>query len=284
MHSYLVRTAGFQRYLDVGMSAETLDYAIVRTRRLAFPYYRHSCPMDGMPPHGLVHGTAGGENAMHERLVNALDAAFLQLSDQVRMRTQRARDQHESGGVLVEAMDDAGTRQLRQFREGMQQTVQQSAFVMARSGVDDQILRLVDDQEVLVLVTHVQFHGFRRQFIVRREFNVNFDDITGLQSVLLLHFSRIYRQLPAFYPHLQARSRKIRKKIRSRPIQAQTGQRIGNGFPADNPVFLHCFIPITPNAILIMTSKPKSMGFALDRGRRWRYNCRQLMHGCRPDS
>lgn len=65
------------------------------------------------------------------------------------------RDDHQAGGVLVQPVDDAGplhAADAGERRAAMgDQRVDQCAGFMARGGMDHEVLRLVDDDEVAVL-------------------------------------------------------------------------------------------------------------------------------------
>ena len=49
-------------------------------------------------------------SAHRQRPVFTLDRAFLKLTDQIRLRGERARHHHETGGISIQPMHDARTR------------------------------------------------------------------------------------------------------------------------------------------------------------------------------
>jgi len=65
-------------------------------------------------------------------------------------------DEQQAAGVLVDAVDDAGSRQLLEFRCVTQQPVHQRACRIAGTGMHDESRGLVDDEQMLVLVDDVQ--------------------------------------------------------------------------------------------------------------------------------
>jgi len=75
----------------------------------------------------------------------------------------RAGDDHQPAGVLVQAVHDAGARQLPGLVVARQQAVEQRAAPVARCWVHHQAGGLVDDGQVLVLVHHGQRHGLRHE-------------------------------------------------------------------------------------------------------------------------
>ena len=60
-----------------------------------------------------------------------MNAARLQLAHQFRVRMQCPGDDHQTGGVGIQSMHDAGARQLRKLRCMEQQPVQQRAGPVA---------------------------------------------------------------------------------------------------------------------------------------------------------
>ena len=71
----------------------------------------------------LVNGVARGDVAVDEREVSAPHRALLQLAHQMGVRAQVAGDNEQAAGVFVQTMHDAAARQLRGFREMMQEGV-----------------------------------------------------------------------------------------------------------------------------------------------------------------
>ena len=68
------------------------------------------------------------------------------------MRLGRARDDEQAGGVAVEAVDDPRALLLPTRRAVRQQRLRERALGVPGAGVNDDTRRLVDDEEMLVLV------------------------------------------------------------------------------------------------------------------------------------
>ena len=99
------------------------------------------------------------------------------------MRAQAAGDDEQTAGVLVQTMHDAAARQLRRFREMVQQGVEQGAVRVARSGMDDQPGRLVNDDDVGVGVDDGQRDVLRLGVILRFHGNPRTDAVARIDHV-----------------------------------------------------------------------------------------------------
>ena len=100
----------------------------------------------------------GAGGAEREGPVLALDGALLKLAHEVRLGGKRAGDDHEAGRVAVEAVDDARTGHLAELGIAPQQAVEQRAAGVARARMHDETGGLVDDDDRIVLVDHVELH------------------------------------------------------------------------------------------------------------------------------
>ena len=100
----------------------------------------------------------GRGGAEREGPVLALDGALLKLAHEVRLGGKRAGDDHEAGRVAVEAVDDARTGHLAELGIAPQQAVEQRAAGVARARMHDETGGLVDDDDRIVLVDHVELH------------------------------------------------------------------------------------------------------------------------------
>ena len=138
-----------------------MDHAIVRDRLAAVLANRHAHAIDRMPPDRRVDHAAAGHHARADRFVFALDLARFDGAHERRVRFERASDDHQPAGVLVEPMHDAGPRHLRELRVQVQQRVLQRAGRVAGAWMHDQPGRLVEDQDVPVLVDDVQLDLLR---------------------------------------------------------------------------------------------------------------------------
>lgn len=103
------------------------------------------------------------------------------------MRGIVLRGDHQSGRVLVEPMDDAGTADAADTRQAGatvgDQGVNQRPGLVARRGVNHQSLGLVDDDEIFVLVDDVERDGFAFRLGGPRRRHVDYDRIPGVDMI-----------------------------------------------------------------------------------------------------
>ena len=84
------------------------------------------------------------------------------------MRLLRARDDHQARRVAVEAVDDPGSVGVAAGDVPREQAVHERAGRVSGRGMDDEACRLVDDDEVLVLVGDPQIHRLRFERLTSR--------------------------------------------------------------------------------------------------------------------
>ena len=107
--------------------------------------------------------------APHDRQIGALQrsgpAVIGELVRQALMRAVVLGHDEQAGGVLVEPMHDARPLHAADARQAVaamgDERVHERAGLMSRRRVDDQPGRLVDDDEVVVLVHDGKIDGFR---------------------------------------------------------------------------------------------------------------------------
>ena len=143
---------------------------------------RHTHPRARVAPHRGIDGERGlRRHAVGQRQVGAMDFARRDRARERGHGRQGARDHHHARGVLVQPVHDARARQQRGRPVPRQQRIEHRARPVARCRVDHEASRLVDDEQVRVLVQHVQRNRLRpeRQALVRgHEFEA--DALAGL--------------------------------------------------------------------------------------------------------
>ena len=97
--------------------------------------------------------------------------------DQAFVGRLRARYHHQAGGILIEAMDNPGTRQIGQLGGVMQQAVLQRAIPIAGRRVHDESCRLVDNQQIIIFKYDLQRN------ILRDAGDLRFDDGREPQTI-----------------------------------------------------------------------------------------------------
>src|SRR5699024_762330 len=98
------------------------------------------------------------------RLIFALEAVRLDLLGEREMRGVVLRDNQQSARVLIDAVYDSRADDAvyaRQVANVPEQSVYKRAVRIAGRGVDDHALRLVDDQQVGVLIHDIERYVLR---------------------------------------------------------------------------------------------------------------------------
>ena len=193
-----------------------------------------------MAADGRLDGAAGGEPAGHQGAVLAVDLALRQSRHQALMCQWGAGHHHQAGGVLVQAVHDAGTRQARQALVVVQQGVLQGAVGVARGRVHHQPGGLVDHQQVLVLVADLQRDGLGKAFHLPLRLGVQFHPVAGRDLVALSGGAAVEQGTALADPGLQAAARVVVEQPRQRLVQTPTRQlRADLGLEVDGR---RCFV------------------------------------------
>ena len=127
-----------------------------------------------------------GEIAPLERFVGL--AMIGELRRQRLVRAVVLRHHHDAGGVLVEAMDDAGAALAADAGKAVaamgDQRIDQGAGPVAGGGMHDEIAGFVDDDDVVVLVNHAKRDGLGRGLGRLRRRHVDRDGGAGIDPVI----------------------------------------------------------------------------------------------------
>lgn len=224
VHTDLVGPAGFQLDPHMGVGTETLEHAIMADRLLAALHYRHALALLAVTTDGGVDLATGGDDPDHDAFIDPADAAALQLCDQLCLRLDGLGHHHQAGGVLVQAMDDAGTRHIDNVRYVVQQGVEQRAVGMASSRVHHQARRLVDHQDVIVFIDDVQGDVLGDPFSLGLLFGSQFKNGTAVDDVARTDHRPIHSQAAVLDPGGKARARVLGKELCGDLIEALAAQ------------------------------------------------------------
>ncbi len=224
VHTDLVGTAGFQLDPHMGVGAEALEHTVVADRWLAAFGYRHALAHAAVAADRGVDLATGGDHANHDALVDAADRAFLQLVDQVGLRLQGLGHHHQTGGVLVQAVDDTGTRDVDDVWHMMQQCVEQGAAGVAGSRMDDKPGRLVDHHDLVVFIDDVQLDVFGLPLALGFLLGVQHQQRATVDGVAGAHDGAIDRQTALFDPRSQPRARVLGEQLGGDLVEALTAQ------------------------------------------------------------
>ena len=204
MDADLVGTSGFQLHPRVGMRTEALQHAVMADGDLAGLDHRHLLALYTMTADGRVDGAASDDHAGDDGLIDAADAARLELGNQIGVRFQGLGHHHQAGGVLVQAVHDAGARHIGQMRHVVQQRIEQGAVLVAGGGVNHQAGRLVDDQDMVIFIDDVQLDVLGDPFTLGLQRDVQFQARAGVDNVARTQHGAIDLETAVLDPASQA--------------------------------------------------------------------------------
>ena len=161
MHAHLVRATGLQLGLDPRGVAQPFHHAPVGDGLAPGPHLdRELLAVARVAPVQRLDATVGGRRLAHrQRLVNAIDVVRLERRPQRDHRRVVLGDHQQARGVLVDAVNDARAElaaDAAQIADARQERVHQRPLRVTRSGMHHQPRRLVDDDQLRILVHHHQ--------------------------------------------------------------------------------------------------------------------------------
>lgn len=119
------------------------------------------------------------------------------------MGGQGARHHHQAGGAFIQPVDDTRARQPAKGGIVMQQRIQQGTRGIARGRVHHQPGRLVNDQQVGVLVDDIQPDRLGLIARLPGDLGIDTDALPPLHGFTHARHTRIHRYLPGTDPLLQ---------------------------------------------------------------------------------
>ena len=225
MNADLMRASRFQRALHERCRAKALERFDVRTRRFAARHDCHRRTDARMAADRRIDRRCARDVAMHEGDVFAFDRARLQLPHEIGLRNGCFRDHQKAACILIEPMNDAGTRKRGELRRVMQKRVQQSSVAVAAAGVDNQARRLVDNDKGVVLVDDAKLDRLwcirNGEWILHRRDD---DSLAAGKPSLALRNRAIERHAPRIDPVLEPTAGMLRNQPGERQVEAQPGE------------------------------------------------------------
>jgi hypothetical protein len=109
-----------------------------------------------MTPDWRIDETVTSDTTMYHSEILTRYAARLQLTDQIRVRSERLRHNEHPACFLIKPMYDTGARQVRDLRCMFEQRVEERPLPISASGMHDESSGLVDDEQRFVLENHIQ--------------------------------------------------------------------------------------------------------------------------------
>ncbi len=224
VHTNLVGTAGFQLDPHVSVGAEALEHTVVADRRLAAVGYRHALAHAAVATDRGVDLAAGGHHTNHDALIDAADLAALHLLDQPGLRLQGLGHHHQTGGVLVQTVDDTGARHVDDVWHVVQQGIEQGTAGMAGGRVHNQPGRLVDHHDMVVFVDDIQLDVFCDPLALGLLFGLQDKHRATIDGVSRAHDGTIDRQAALFDPRSKPRTRVLGEQLGGDLVEALTAQ------------------------------------------------------------
>jgi hypothetical protein len=183
----LMGAAGFREAFDERIAAELLEHLVegdglfadFRPDCIFFPDLRVDAERRG----DFVGGQVG--RAVDDGEVFFFDGAVLELPCDLPLRDVVFGDDHNAGGVAVEAMDDAGSEFAqagRQLAGIMSQGIDQRSVSVAAGWMDDEVGGLVDDNQIVVLINDVERHLFGRNLLRGQFGQCHLNDVAGVED------------------------------------------------------------------------------------------------------
>ena len=161
----LVGAAGLQAHLDQGVRRQQLEHPEVGAglaRRAAANRPALGGPVVASQG-GVDRPGSRARMALDQRQIGAPHLSRLDLPRQPAVGLVAARDEHQPGGVLVEAMDDPGPLRILAAGEQISQHVDERRAAVPRSRVDDQAGGLLDHRQPLVGVDDARLEAHARR-------------------------------------------------------------------------------------------------------------------------
>lgn len=170
MDAHLMRTPGLEPTLDEGSTVQPLQRAIVGDGMLTptLALHRHFLAIGVRATDPRIDSPRRrGGHAADEGKITPVNAVLLELPRQTLMGPVRLGNDEEPGRVLVDAVHDPWPSNAADARKlpgtVMKQRIDECAIRISGGGMDDHASRLVDDDEMLVLVNDDQIDLLRHR-------------------------------------------------------------------------------------------------------------------------
>ncbi|MCW0424878.1 hypothetical protein NB713_002821 [Xanthomonas sacchari] len=228
VYADLMGAAGLQAAFQGRMGAEALAQPVVGDGVAAVLAHRHAQAVARMAVDRRVGGAAGDQGPDHHRQILPVHVARGQLRHQRGVRLQGPRHHHGAAGVLVQAVHDAGARQRRQPRIAVQQGIDQGAAGIAGARVHHQPGRLVQHDDLVVLVQHLQRDVLGQGVGLGVQHRVQAGDLAAAQRIARPRRGAVEQGVAGFDPFGQARTRVFGEQFGQHRVEAATGGVIGD--------------------------------------------------------
>jgi outer membrane protein assembly factor BamD len=226
MHPNLVGAPSMQAAFDQAYDAtfepalgEPAERGAGRTPGLTVDH-GHTDSLRRISTDRFIHLRPFGHHALHQRKVAAPHRTLGQLVGQPCHRGFAFRHHHQAARVLVQAMNDARTRQCGLGPEAVKKSVQQRARPIPGSRMHHQTSPLVDNQQIPIFMDHLELDrlggkcrvGLERLGLHQQGFDTD-------QSVPPAEHALIPADRAQFDPALQSRARELRQALREETVK-----------------------------------------------------------------
>ena len=232
MGTYLMGASCFQPAFHQCYGPKALQDVIVRDGRLAYLAVRgidgHLQAVLGMPADVALDGAVILlERSPHQRIVLAAGSVVEELLAQMRLRLGSLGYHQQAAGILVYAVHQPYGRVIRVkvmiVPHVPGQRIHQCAAIVAAARMNHHAGRLVDHQQLVVLIYHIQ------RYLLRDNLPVAFgtvqyqrDDIIGLDLVVALDGLVVYTDAAGLCSLLDAVSTGIAHMIHQELVNAHS--------------------------------------------------------------
>ncbi len=169
-------------------------------------------------------------NAPHQRVIGAAHRPRREGRGEGGVGALAFCDDHEARSILVEAMDDAGATHAADASKAVaamrQEGVDKGVLGIAGRGMDDETRRLVDDDEVIVLVADVESDRLRLRPVGQRRRHCHGENLARFDPHRRVRYRRAVPGDAAIQDELlDARARHLAKMRREHAVEALAGIR-----------------------------------------------------------
>ena len=225
VHADLMRAPALELARKQGRAVQPLHDFVGRARRLAAVGDRHAGAAPRVAPDRRIDDAFRRAHAAPcQGGVGAAHRTRLQLPHEARLRNEGFGDHQQAAGVLVQAMHDAGPRDVGKRWRVRKQCIEQGAVRIAGARMDDQSGRLVDDEDFGILVDDLQGHSLRRgRGVTGHCGQRQHHRFPAGHGALAFGRDAFDQQNALFQPGLQTAARILREHPGQRLVQAQSG-------------------------------------------------------------
>ncbi len=227
MHANLVRAPSFEFDVQQAESIEAAVNSIKRERDATATNDCHASAMAWIARNGLIDFTA----IFFQLSVNQSDIGFenfagAKLIGETLVRAFGFGDDHEPGSILVQAVNNAGSRfsaTTRQLLKVKRQGIGQRARSDSRGRMNDHRCRLIYDDQVVVFVNNVEGNIFGLEFRRRKRGELCVDLIVGPELVRRFRGAAVDQHVLLFDQTLEPRAAPAFELFREKNVEALSG-------------------------------------------------------------